>query len=884
MTGRIPGDVYRVGMGLAMLLLAVVADLRLAEDLPFSIALYVTPVILGFWLPMAWAVVMVVLAIVALSLTGFISGDPPVGGLRGVMLLQLVLTSALLLAFRASRVEAQRSNLRVSRVLDGANTGFVATNAELVILDANDPWLEMLGSPPRDDVIGSKLVDWLPEDRRGGVEAVLGFLAPGDRRSFETTFAQRGGQQRFVVVTAYAESVGDAVRLSAIFADVTPIRQAEALARASEVQLRTHLEHTPLAAVVLDTTQRIRGWNRAAEVIFGLSRAQALGRSAWELVPESARGDRSSPFSDPAAPVSSDGSKRVVQRTADGREVVIQWYHTPLQTPLQTPGNDGSDLGHEVASLGLDVTQQQEVERALQESEAKFSSVFQQSPDSLLLVRRHDRALLEANATLERMFGWSIDELKARWSDHEQFWVEAEDYRRFNRLALENARVEAFESELLRKDASRLAVLCSSSHLVVDGERCHLITIRDLTPIREVEEERYRLLEQLQQAQRLESIGRLAGGVAHDFNNLLAGIQGYTELIDLARDKPDDVGQYAARILETTQRAADLVSKLLTFSRQGALEKRSLDIHEVVPDMVDLFRQTLDPRVRVSVRLEARHSHLIGDETQLSNALLNLCINARDALSDGGEIEVRTLSVDLALKEAALLDPELEPGPYLLLQVRDDGCGIEPAALEQIFVPFFTTKPKGQGTGLGLPSVYGAVKAHGGTITVSSEPGAGACFGLYLPVSLAAQDGRRPVQMPLSMPLPEGSVRQGRVLVVDDEPGIRDTLDRSLTRMGYTVVLAGDGQEALGLFAMDPWSIDLVMMDVTMPGMSGDEAFRAMRELRPDVEIILMSGFDRHAVLQRALGEGAAGVLKKPFTRDELDAELARLGPLADAG
>lgn len=877
MTGRLPGDVYRLGVGLAMLSLAILADLRLSEDLPFAIALYVTPVVLGLWLPMGAAVALVILAILGLSLTGLLSGDPPLGGMRGVMLLQLVLTSALLLAFRASRFEAERSNLRFAHVLDGANTGFVATDAQLVILDANKPWLEMLGSPSRAEVVGSRLVDWLPEDRRSGLEAVLGFLTPGDRRSLETTISQRGGQQRFVVITAYAESVGDAVRLAAICADVTPIRQAEAKARASEVQLRTHLEHTPLAAVVLDPAHRIRGWNRAAERIFGMSRGQALGRSAWDLVPEEARGDRLSPFSDPSAHLASDGSRRVVQLTEDGRKVVIQWYHTPLK--------DSSGLAHEVASLGLDVTAQQEVERALRESEAKFSSVFQQSPDALLLVRRRDLALLEVNATLERMFGWGIHELKERWNEHEQFWVDAEHYREFTTLALKQERVEAFESELLRKDGSKLAVLCSSSHLLVDGERCHLITMRDLTPIREVEEERYRLLEQLQQAQRLESIGRLAGGVAHDFNNLLAGIQGYTELIELAREKPQDVDQYAARIMETTQRAADLVGKLLTFSRQGALQKRRLDIHEVIADMVDLFRQSLDDGIRVDLRLEARHAGLIGDETQLSNALLNLCINARDALAAGGEIEISTTLLDLSSQEAMQLDPELKSGSYLLLQVRDDGCGIDPAALDQIFVPFFTTKPKGQGTGLGLPSVYGAVKAHGGTVTVDSEPGVGSCFGLYLPAAAPpAEDGEPPtLAVKAAAALPAANVRQGRVLLVDDEPGIRDTLHRSLTRMGYTVVLAADGQQALDLFAADPWAVDLVIMDVTMPRMSGDDAFRAMRELRRDIHVILMSGYDRHAVLKRVLGEGAAGVLKKPFTRDELDVELNRLATATGA-
>lgn len=873
MTGRGLGQFIRLGIALAMLALALTADVFLSADLPFAIALYVTPIVVGFWLPVSWAIALIGASLLGIVTTGWLIGEPAFVGLRGVMLLQLLLVSALLFAFRRSRDEVERSNLRVTRVLDGANTGFVATDAKLVILDANPPWLEMIGSPMLEEVLGTRLVDWLPEERRAGVEAVLGFLTPGDRRSFETTFAQRSGMQRFVVVTAYAEKVGEGVRLSAVCADVTPIRLAEAKARASELQLRSHLEHTPLAAVVLDTAHRVRGWNRAAERIFSMPRERALGRSAWELVADEDQGQRTSPFSDPRAEAGRDGSRRVEQLAGDGRRVVVQWYHTPLRDP--------SGVVTEVASLGLDVTGQEEVERALRESEAKFSSVFQQSPDSLLLVRRRDQALLEVNATLERMFGWSIDELKARWNQHLQFWVEPDHYRRFSRLALENERVDAFETELLRKDGSRLAVLCSSSHLVVDNERCHLITIRDLTPIREVEEERFRLLEQLQQAQRLESIGRLAGGVAHDFNNLLAGIQGYTELIELAREAPNDVAHYAGRIMETTQRAADLVGKLLTFSRQGAMQKQPIDVHDVIGDMVDLFRQTLDARIRVVTRLDARHAVLVGDETQVSNALLNLCINARDALPDGGEIEVSTSTIELSALEAPLVDPDLPAGDYLLLQVRDDGCGIPPDALEHIFVPFFTTKPKGQGTGLGLPSVYGAMKAHGGTVAVTSHPGEGSSFRLYLPISSEQVD--QPIVPGREAPVTAlGDRFHGRVLVVDDEPGIRDTLERNLARMGYTVEVAADGQKAVSALSRDPYAIDLVIMDVTMPGMSGDDAFRAMRELRPDLDVILMSGFDRGSVLRRVLGEGAAGVLKKPFTRDDLLTELSRIAAVAE--
>ncbi len=876
MTGRGPVFLLRLGGALAMLALALTADARLAADVPFALALYVIPIIIGFWLPLPWAGALMLTALAGIAASGLLADDSPLIGMRGVMLLQMALIAVLLLALRRSLDEAARSNLRVARVLDGANTGFVATDASLVVLDANDPWLEMIGSPPLSEVVGTRLVDWLPEERRAGVEAVLGFLTPGDRRSFETTFAQRSGVQRFVVVTAYAEKVGDGVRLSAICADVTPIRMAEAKARASELQLRTHLEHTPLAAVVLDPEHHIRGWNRAAEKIFSMHRSRAIGRSAWELVADEDQSERTSPFSDPRAEAGRDGSRRVAQLAGDGRRVVVQWYHTPLR--------DASGEVTEVASLGLDVTAQEEVERALRESEAKFSSVFQQSPDSLLLVRRKDMELLEANATLERMFGWSISELRERWSaDTLEFWVDPEHHSRFIQLALENERVEAFETELLCKDGSHLAVLCSSSHLLVDGERCYLITIRDLTAIREVEEERFRLLEQLQQAQRLESIGRLAGGVAHDFNNLLAGIQGYTELIDLARESPHDVGQYAARIMETTQRAADLVGKLLTFSRQGAMKKELIDIHDVVADMVDLFQQTLDARIRVVTRLDSRTATIVGDETQISNAILNLCVNARDALTQGGEIEVSTMLVELSPAEASLVDPDLQGGSYLLLQVRDDGSGIPPEALEQIFVPFFTTKPKGQGTGLGLPSVYGAMKAHGGTVSVASRLGEGSCFSLYLPVAAEQVAPRQCREVRSGMAASAGQF-QGRVLVVDDEPGVRDTLERSLEQMGYTVEVAGDGHEAVTALARDPAAIDLVIMDVSMPQMSGGEAFRAMRALRPDLDVILMSGFDRRSVLRKVLGEGAAGVLKKPFTRDELTTELSRVAAGADAG
>jgi signal transduction histidine kinase/ActR/RegA family two-component response regulator len=433
--------------------------------------------------------------------------------------------------------------------------------------------------------------------------------------------------------------------------------------------------------------------------------------------------------------------------------------------------------------------------------------------------------------------------------------------------------VEAFETELVTRERGMLPVLISARRLVIDGEATILLTIRDFTPIREAEEERYRLQEQLRQAQHMEGIGRLAGGVAHDFNNMLAGIQGYTELLAAQAGDAERVGQYAGRVLETCQRAADLVRKLLVFSRQGTMDQRDFDLRPVIHDTLDLLRQTLDPRIRLVTHLAVGDLPLHGDESQISNALLNLCVNARDAIEGEGEIEVVAERVELDAEGAVAVDPELSAGSYLVLAVRDSGCGIPAAVMQDIFEPFFTTKPKGQGTGLGLPSVYGAAKAHGGSVTVTSRQGEGSCFRLSLPARAGSA---------AAAPLPEPETprllpRGCRTLVVDDEPGIRDILAETLEAEGFAVTVAEDGGDALQRFRAEPEAFDLVLMDVSMPVLTGEQALRDMRRLRTDVPVILMSGFDQPADEGEAPPGAAAGSLAKPFTRDALLREIARV-------
>jgi PAS domain S-box-containing protein len=854
----------RAALAALALGLAGLADHLAGARESWVLTLYALPLIVSIWLPTLGVLITALATLVTLSVFSVLAEGGDWSPARLAAFVQVVLLAGMAFLVRTSRDDVDRSNRRVSGILDGSNTGFVRTAPDLTVLDANGPWLRMVGARRVRDLVGSRLTDWFPEDQRRTAEAMLAFLDEGDRRSFEAVIRQRSGLRIHVVVTAYAERLGDRVEIAAVFADVTAIRRAEAQARASEQQLRSHLENTPLAAVVLDASHHIREWNRAAEQVFGYSRQTALGSSAWELVPPEERGQRSSPFGQTPSE-SGDGSHRVTQLTRDGRTIVIQWYHTPLRSP--------SGEITQVASLGLDVTRQRRIEQALRVSEVKFSSVFQQSPDALLLIRPRDEHLLEANETVERAFGWSRADLFERWNAYGEFFASARDLERFRALIAEHERVESFETELMTRDGQAVPVLLSSRRLQIEGSPALLLTIRDVTGIREAEAERYRLQEQLQQAQRLEGIGRLAGGVAHDFNNMLAGIQGYAELIEGQRSDANAVTHYAERILDTTQRAADLVSKLLTFSRQGAIEKRYFDLSRVVADTLDLLSQTLDPRVEVECALTEEAVAVYGDESQISNALLNLCINARDAMPEGGHLVVRTALEALDDDGAASLDPELVGGDYVVLSVRDEGVGMDARQLEDIFVPFYTTKPKGQGTGLGLPSVYGAVKAHGGTVRVSSKPGAGSTFSLYLPAWPASQiQALEPEQA-----AGEPDLAGREVLVVDDEPDVRETLARSLERTGCSVTTAADGREALACFEADPQRFSLVILDLIMPAMPGDEVFEHLRALRPEVDVILMSGFDRTAVLQRVLGEGAAGVLKKPFTREELLREIDRI-------
>ncbi|MBN2711785.1 MAG: cache domain-containing protein [Planctomycetes bacterium] len=421
---------------------------------------------------------------------------------------------------------------------------------------------------------------------------------------------------------------------------------------------------------------------------------------------------------------------------------------------------------------------------------------------------------------------------------------------------------------MVTHDNSRclIADSCSPIHNSEDELVGVVMVFRDVT-------DKIRLEEDLRQTQKMDSLGLLAGGIAHDFNNMLAGIMASAEIV--ATKIPDvdpKITKYINLIIESSEKAADLTGKLLAFSRKGKLFSTPIDVHASIRDAIAILERSIDKRVDVIERLDAESSTIIGDPSQIQNMVLNLGVNAAHAMSNGGFLAISTHNTLLDADFCESSTFEIEPGEYIELCVEDTGLGISREDLHKIFEPFYTTKDVGQGTGLGLAAVYGTVKDHHGAIVVESELNHGTQFHIYLPVSKSSMVVQHPAPEPLT-PM-QG---KGCILVVDDESVIRTATENSLTDMGYTVLLACDGVEALSIYEKKKDKIDLVILDMIMPKMNGPDCFRAIRKVNPDAKILIASGFAKDGDIANLKKEGLLGFIKKPYRRSLLSQLLSEL-------
>lgn len=425
--------------------------------------------------------------------------------------------------------------------------------------------------------------------------------------------------------------------------------------------------------------------------------------------------------------------------------------------------------------------------------------------------------------------------------------------------ALEEGRPYSLETTITRKDGSSFLAEISISPIFNDrGEKIYTRLVeRDIT-------EKDRLEKSLMHSQKMEAVGTLAGGIAHDFNNILNGIIGYATLaMDSLKADGDKVQKHLTTIDSLGRRAAGLTQQLLGFARRGKYRSEPMSLNALAEEVAALLTETLDRRITIIKHLATALPLVKADANQLHQVVLNLCINARDAMPEGGMLTFKTDVILVDQNTAVKYKYEVNPGWYVQLAISDTGHGMEKETIERIFEPFFTTKEPGKGTGLGLAMVYGIIKNHGGFISVYSVPGMGTTFKIYLPRSeetLKTQIAGKE----------EKSMANETILVVDDEMFIRDMLEEMLTPFGYKVIAAGSGEECIKMLGAGQTSVDLVLMDLIMPGMGGKKAFENVKAMRPDIKVLISSGYGDEEDVRDILDTGAVGFVQKPYFRDQL--------------
>ncbi len=499
-----------------------------------------------------------------------------------------------------------------------------------------------------------------------------------------------------------------------------------------------------------------------------------------------------------------------------------------------------------------------------QEAHQRFERLFRNNPALMALSSLPEQRFSDVNDAFLKTLGYSWADIIGKTVADIGLFLHPEKQVMLADQLRTDGRISGFELQVRRKDGAILDGIFSGEIIRSQGRDFFLTVMDDITERKRSEEDKEKLRAQLVQAQKMESVGRLAGGVAHDFNNLLMGIMGYTELCrdSLPAEHPGRL--HLDEIMQVSQRSADLTRQLLAFARKQVIAPRILDLNAAVEGMLGLLRRMMGEDLQLAWLPGTKLGAVKLDPSQIDQILANLCVNARDAIAGVGKITLETANVTLDQAYCAGHTGAV-PGEYVRLTVRDDGCGMEEQVLAQIFEPFFTTKPVGEGTGLGLATVYGIVKQNNGYIDVTSRPGRGACFSIYLP-----RVNCEPTQSPGVLPAGAPHGRGETVMLVEDERSLREICRLYLERMGYKTLVAENPAVALDMAARHPETIHLLLTDVVMPGMNGRDLSKNMLRLYPQLKCLFMSGYSADLIARHGVLDEGMPFLAKPFSRDAL--------------
>jgi two-component system cell cycle sensor histidine kinase/response regulator CckA len=626
---------------------------------------------------------------------------------------------------------------------------------------------------------------------------------------------------------------------------------AEAL-REGEARFRTLVENAPDAILVLDLdTGTFSDCNENALRLFRVARSELLRCGPGELSP---------PFQ-PDGRQSAEAAREWMDRATPGATAHFEWIHRnsegheiPCEVHVVRLPSPARRL---VRGSILNVTERKLAEEALRESEARYRGLVNNATYGIYWVAL-DGTLLDANPALIQMLGYESIEVFLSLGDTVNLYCDRSKRDEIAKWYLENDRGDA-TVEWKRKDAKIITVRLigrRSRDARRQSDSVELM-VEDVT-------ERIALEKQLRQAQKFEAIGQLAGGIAHDFNNMIGAVLGWAE-IGMDETKADArLHRHFDKIRHQAIRAAALTRQLLAFARRQILEPRNLDLNQNVTETLSLLEKVIGSNIEIKTKLAANLTLVRADPTQVDQVLMNLCINARDAMPEGGRLIIETGDATFDEKYCAA-QTYARPGHYAMLAVTDTGTGMDVATLDRIFEPFFTTKEMGKGTGLGLATVYGIVRQHGGFVHVYSEVGIGTTFRIYLPVTPSKE--KTAVTVEESRPARGGSET---ILLAEDHEGLRELARETLANLGYNIVLACDGEEAVRLFQANRDLIDLLLLDVVMPKINGPEAYARISAEKADVPVIFATGYSSEMTLLQSAQERGLTILQKPYVPREL--------------
>jgi len=799
---------------------------------------------------------------------------------RSVLILGLLLG---LVAFvgAASFVVYQRNQKAHYRVLYQSEAALRASEEEhrVTLMSAGDAVIatDSEGRVKQLNPVAESLTGWTQDEARGKpIEEVFRIVNEETRRMVKnpvervlcegvvvglanhTLLIARDGTERPIADSGapIRDEQGTITGVVLVFHDQTEERAAQRALKESEERYRTLVEEG-FDGIFIQKGSKITFANRPLSEMLGYNRGELEGKDHWLVY--------------------HPDYQKFTRERANAR---MRGEAVPSQYQVKLQRKDGSSFDGEVLARrimfgddpGIQVWVRDITERKCAEEERRKSEEFQRaivacSPVALYSLDQ-DGNVITWNASAERMFGWTTEEIVGK-----PLGVVPEDkqeeFREIRRRVMLGQTFLNLETIRRKKDGTRLDVSLSTAPIIdAEGNVIDIMShVVDITERKRAEQEMAALQEQLRQSQKMEAIGQLAGGIAHDFNNLLTIISGSAQLSLLDLQEGDPLKANLEEIRRASDRAADLTRQLLAFSRKQILEMKVLDMNQVLERLDKMLRRVIGEDIALEVIPAEPLGKVKADPGQMEQVWMNLVVNARDAMPEGGKLTIETANVELD-EEYARRHIAVKPGSYVMLSVSDTGMGMTPEVKERLFEPFFTTKEMGKGTGLGLSTVYGIVKQSGGNIWVYSEPGQGTTFKIYLPQVDEPLEELREEEI---REIPHGSET---VLVVEDEETVRKLAVRILKRQGYKVLEAEDGGKAFMLCEKFKEAIHLILTDVVMPGMSGRKLAERLKEIHPEAKVLYMSGYTDNAILHHGVLEPGIQFLQKPFTVEGLSRKV----------